>query len=104
MAWPELADNVLTGAMDGEKDAAGKSAGDFFRRSFEGLRMGTEPDFENAVAADPLMDTAGDGFHFRELGHRSIIRGSKAAGQRVGKSALCAEIAAVLGDDCGSHT
>ena len=60
----KLADDVLSGAMDGEKDATGETADDFFGRGFEGLGMGAEPDIEDEVAADPLVDAAGDGFHF----------------------------------------
>jgi hypothetical protein len=86
----QLADDVFAGTMDGEKDASSQSSGDFFGRGFERLRMGAEPDLEDAVAADPLVDTAGDGFHFRELGHRSIIARaqlSESASQRVSELA-----------------
>lgn len=64
---------MLAGAVNGKEHAAGEATGDFLGRSFEGLRMGAEPDVENTLAADPLIDAAGDGFHFGELGHRTII-------------------------------
>jgi hypothetical protein len=82
LSWAELANDVFAGTMDGEKDASGESAGDFFGWSFEGLGMGAEPDVKNAVAANPLIDAAGDSFHFGELRHRSIIARQGSARRR----------------------
>lgn len=71
----ELADDVFAGAMDGKEDAAYEAPDKFLRRGSEGLRVRAEPDVEDLVAVHPLMDAAGDGFHFGEFGHRLIIAG-----------------------------
>ena len=60
--------------MHGQKDAAFQALGLAGGRSFERLAMGAEPNSENAVAADPLIDTAGDRFHLRKLGHGPYCR------------------------------
>ena len=61
----QIADNVLADAADSEDRAAFESGGLFGWRIFEWLRVGAEPDLDDAVAAQPLVDTAGYGFDFR---------------------------------------
>lgn len=80
---PQLTDNVLARAMDGENDAAQKTAGKFRGRGLEGLRVRTEPSIENSIAADPFVDGSSDGFHFGEFGHRSIIASPQVSGRQV---------------------
>ncbi len=60
----ELADDVLTGAMNRQDYAAGKAFCLARARSFEGLRVRAEPRIDDAVEAQALIDTAGDGLHF----------------------------------------
>jgi hypothetical protein len=39
------------------------------RRSLEWLRMRAEPDLDNAISAQALIDPAGDRFNFRQFRH-----------------------------------
>lgn len=61
----KFAYDVLAGAVNREKNAAFEALCLPGGRSFEGLWMGSEPDRKNAVAADPLIDAAGDCFNLR---------------------------------------
>ena len=76
----QFADNVLAGAMDGEDGAAFKASGLACGRGFEGLAVAAEPGFDDPVAAHARVDSAGNGFYLRQLGHRSIVEESGADG------------------------
>ena len=65
--------------MDRKKHTAHQPAGEYFGRSFEGLRVRTEPYLDDSLAADSLVDASGDRFHLGEFGHGLII-----ASRRVG--------------------
>ena len=71
---PEFADNMLSGAMDSEDCAPCKAFGLASWRAFEGLAMAAEDGLDNAVAAHPLMNSAGNGLDLWQLGHWVIVR------------------------------
>jgi hypothetical protein len=73
----EFADDVLAGAMNGEKNASHQAADLLFNWSFEGLGMGPEPGVEDAMAPYPPIHTAGYGFYLGKFGHGSIIAGGE---------------------------
>ena len=78
MRRAQFANDVLAGTMYGKKYAAEESASQLGGRGFEGLGVGAEPDVDNAVATNPLIHAAGDGFHFGELGHGMIVASRQA--------------------------
>ena len=89
--------------MNGEKDTAQKTAGEYFGRRFEGLSMGAEPNIKDLIAAHSLVDASGDGFHLWKFGHRLIIASRKgspapdanckcAAAARGGTADYCVEL------------
>lgn len=69
----QFADDVLSGAVDGNDDTARKAARLPRRRIFEGLAMRSEPCVQDAVAAQARVHTAGDGLNFRQFGHIPIL-------------------------------
>lgn len=69
----KLANNVFSGAMNSQKYSPLKTFALSRWRCFEGLRLAAEPGMKNAVAAYPLVDATGYGFHFRQFGHASIV-------------------------------
>lgn len=64
---------MFADAADGEDGAAFKAFGLAGRRIFERFAVGTEPDLGDALAADAVVDAAGDGLDLGELGHESIL-------------------------------
>ena len=70
----QFADYVLAGAMYGEDGAAFKSFGLACRWSFEGFAMRSEVNLDDTIAADALVDSAGNGLDLWQLGHRSIVK------------------------------
>jgi hypothetical protein len=69
----QLKNNVLAGAMDGKDGAISEPAGLLRRRRLKRLRIRTEPRFDDAIAAHAIVNTARDGFHFGQFGHRLIV-------------------------------
>lgn len=59
--------------MDSENRATSKLAGLAGARCFEGLRMAAEPDLNDAIAADALVDAASNRLHLGQFGHRLIV-------------------------------
>ncbi len=80
----QLAHDMLAAAMDSQHGASQKASGLPRWRSLEWLAVRAEPNLEDAVAAHPLMNAAGNGFHLGEFGHRIIVedcaQGAPAAG------------------------
>ncbi len=72
----QLANDVLSRAMNGQERAAFEALGLARRRRFEGLAMPAEPGFNDAVAAQALVHSAGDRLDLRQLGHPFIVRES----------------------------
>lgn len=70
----EVADDVLTDALDAEDGAALEALHLYGWRVFEWFAMRAEPGVEDAIAPHAGIDTTGDGFHLREFGHRLILR------------------------------
>ena len=71
----KLKHDVLAGPVDGNDLALMESFGLSGGWCFEGLGMGTEPDFDDAVAADARVDAAGDCFNLGQFRHRLILEG-----------------------------
>lgn len=69
----KLTNDMFAGAMDGENNAAFEALGLPGGRGLEGFAMGAEPCGGDPVAAHTLIDAAGDGFYFRELGHGNSV-------------------------------
>jgi hypothetical protein len=67
-----FADNVFSGAMNAENRAAFKPLGLRAGGVLKGSRC-AEPRLDNAVAAHPLVDAAGNRLHLRQFGHRLIV-------------------------------
>ena len=59
--------------MHTQKNAPFKARCLLGRRRLEGLAVAAEPGGGDAVAAHPLVDAAGNGFHLRQFGHLSIV-------------------------------
>ena len=66
-------DDVFADAANGEDGEAGEGFGLGCGRSEEGFGVGAEPDVGDAVAEEALVDSLGDGFDFRQLGHGWIL-------------------------------
>ena len=71
----QFADDVLSGAVDGQDDPALQPARLSPGRGFEGLTMGGEPDIYDPITVDPGVDTAGNCLHFRQFWHDSDFIG-----------------------------
>src|ERR1700678_2204059 len=82
--WVEVEHNVLSHAAHGGDAAVLERRGDFRRRRFQRLWFLAEPDRFDDVAGDALVQSAGNGFNFREFGHdRSVyLEGSGALAKR----------------------
>jgi hypothetical protein len=63
--------------MHGQKNAPLKPLALSPRRRLERFPMPAEPYLDNAVAAHPRVDAAGNGLHLRQLWHRSIVQFAK---------------------------
>jgi hypothetical protein len=69
----QLANDVLSGAMNGQNCAAFESFGLTRRRCLEWLFMRTEPGLDDAVAAQALVHSTGNGLDLGQLRHGSIV-------------------------------
>ena len=69
----EANDDVFADALDVEDGAIFEAFGLERRPGFEGLFVGAEPGFDDAVAAQALVDAASDCFYFRQLRHSVIV-------------------------------
>jgi hypothetical protein len=69
----QLADDVFSGAMNGQNAAPGKPLGLPRWRGFEWLGMPAEPGVHNPVAAHPFVDAAGNGFHLGQFRHSFLF-------------------------------
>ncbi len=69
----QLANYVFSGAMYSQNGAPFKAFGQPRRRSLERLSMRTKPGLDDELASHPVMNTACNGFHFRQFGHSSIV-------------------------------
>jgi hypothetical protein len=72
-ASAQFADNVLSGAMNGEQNEALQPLGLLRGRRLEGLPVRTEPDLDNVVAAHMRIDAASNGFNLWQFRHFSIV-------------------------------
>jgi hypothetical protein len=70
----QFADDVLSRAMDGEDRASFQAFGLACWQSFEGIAVTAEDNLDDAVAADAIMDSAGDGLDLWQLRHWAIVR------------------------------
>jgi hypothetical protein len=71
--WAQLEDDVLAGSVNPENDAASQALCLTGARSFKGLCMRAEPRIDDAIQAQALVNSAGDGFNFGQFGHWSIL-------------------------------
>ena len=69
----QLADDVLSGAMDGQNRASFQPLGLPRRRCFEGLAVSAKPHFDDAVAAQSLVHPTSDGLDLRQFRHCTIL-------------------------------
>ena len=76
--WTQFEDDVLSGAMDIQDSTALELASLAGGGRFERFAMGGKPGFDNAVPANPGVDTAGDRFHLGQFGHDLILRAHEA--------------------------
>ena len=73
MRYSQIANNMLAGTAHPDEDSPRKPCHLTGRRRLEGFPMPAEPDFDDAVAANALVDAAGNGFYLRQFRHRSIV-------------------------------
>ena len=64
---------MFAGAVYGENRAAYKLFRLAGARRFEGLRKAAKPNFNDAIAADTLVDAASDRLYLRQFRHRLIV-------------------------------
>lgn len=69
----ELADNMFSGAMNREQQAAIQTLGLTGRRCFEGFFVASEPRGYDAITMHTLVNAASDRLHFGEFWHSSIV-------------------------------
>jgi hypothetical protein len=67
---------MFTGAMDFKDGAAIQTAGLPRWRCLKWFAMRPEPGFDDAIALNPGMDTAGDRLYFGQFRHFSIVKGN----------------------------
>ncbi len=64
-----IEDDVLADSSNLGNPAAGQQQLHLGDGSLEGLRLGAEPGGVDPLAADAFINSVGDGFYFRQLGH-----------------------------------
>ena len=66
--------------MDCQQYPAFKTLGLADGRSLEWLLMVAEPDLNNAIAANPVVDATGNGLYLRQFRHLSIVGEARSKG------------------------
>ena len=69
----EVADDVFADSADGQEPGAGESVLLLAQRGFHGFAIAAEPGAEDLSVQDALVNAAGNGFDFRQFGHRLIV-------------------------------
>jgi hypothetical protein len=67
----KIEDDVFAYAVDAFDPAAGQLLGHQLRRRLERLGLSAEPGGFDTVPTETLIDSAGNGFDFRQFGHSS---------------------------------
>src|ERR1700740_3443230 len=70
----EIEDDVLANTEDAFDTPAGQHLGHGVRRRFERLPLIAEPSVEDTIATQALVDSACDGFNFRQFRHAVLSR------------------------------
>ena len=65
---------MFAGSVNSENRAADEFPGLAGARRLEGLRKAAKPNFNDAIAADALVDAASDRLYFRQFRHQLILK------------------------------
>ncbi len=69
----QLADNMFSGAVHGQQNPPLQAGSLRLGLRFEGLRVRPEPNLNDAVSVQALVDATGNRLHLRQFWHRSIV-------------------------------